>query len=665
MRYSFIILCGTLLTIVSNKLVAQPRVNTLDSLHNLILNTKNDSLKAALFLQVGDQYSLSKVDSAFFYFQKALDLNEDLKLPSLQIKGSNLLAGLYNKMGDYPAALKITLDNLKLEEQLHDTTGIFITKREIIWTYGNMGDHQKALETTRDLWDFINSGYYKDPVKISLYRRVIYHNLGNIFQELKQLDSSLYYRYLAFHSLAEQNKTAEWLALTTFGLENTFREMGNIDSSFFYNSLCRVYAAGAGRLDIERISRFQLSYLYRQKGQLDSAFTYAYRGLNEFKAVPDTSSIILATLVLSELFKEKKQFDSAYTYLALNKSLKDITLTNEKMKKAQNLFFGDMMQAKQIEQERKEAQQEYRSRLKIFSLLAGLVAMLVIAVILYRNNKHKQAAKRKIEAAYNNLKSTQSQLIQAEKMASLGELTAGIAHEIQNPLNFVNNFSEVNAELIEELVEEVDKGNITAVKAIANDIKENEQKINHHGKRADAIVKGMLQHSRSSSGQKEPTDINTLADEYLRLAYHGLRAKDKSFNATLKTEFDESIGKINIIPQDIGRVILNLITNAFYAVNERKKSYEPSAMSYEPMVTVSTKKINNKIEIKVADNGNGIPSSIKDKIFQPFFTTKPTGQGTGLGLSLSYDIVKVHGGALKVETKENEGSTFIIQLPII
>jgi len=259
------------------------------------------------------------------------------------------------------------------------------------------------------------------------------------------------------------------------------------------------------------------------------------------------------------------------------------------------------------------------------------------------------------------LKSTQAQLIQSEKMASLGELTAGIAHEIQNPLNFVNNFSEVTNELIDEMNDELSKGDIENAKAISNDVKQNLEKIIYHGKRADAIVKGMLQHSRSSSGQKELTNINVLADEYLRLAYHGLRAKDKTFNAAMKTDFDESIGSINIIPQDMGRVILNLITNAFYAVNEKSKQ---GIEGYLPTVLVSTKKEGNKILISVKDNGNGIPQKVLDKIFQPFFTTKPSGQGTGLGLSLSYDIVKAHGGELKVETKEGEGSKFVIQLPI-
>ena len=267
-----------------------------------------------------------------------------------------------------------------------------------------------------------------------------------------------------------------------------------------------------------------------------------------------------------------------------------------------------------------------------------------------------------LRTSLENLKATQQQLIQTEKMASLGELTAGIAHEIQNPLNFVNNFSDVNTELVDEAKLEIDRGNVEEVKAILNDLKDNEQKINHHGKRADAIVKGMLQHSRTSSGQREPTDINVLADEYLRLAYHGLRAKDKSFNTNTKTDFDISVGNINVVPQELGRVILNLINNAFYAVDEKKKQ---NLNGYEPTVSVSTRKNNGKVEINVKDNGSGIPPKVLDKIFQPFFTTKPTGQGTGLGLSLAYDIItKGHGGELKVETKEGEGSKFSIVLSL-
>jgi len=314
-----------------------------------------------------------------------------------------------------------------------------------------------------------------------------------------------------------------------------------------------------------------------------------------------------------------------------------------------------------------------------FRILAG-IALLVLLYVIYhwrtaalRRQKRilEQTVKERtaevveekaqVESTLQELRSTQTQLIHSEKMASLGELTAGIAHEIQNPLNFVNNFSEINSELIDDLTNELTAGNTEEAVSIAKDIKENEQKINHHGKRADGIVKGMLQHSRASTGQKEATDINALADEYLRLAYHGMRAKDKDFNITLRTDFDPSIGTINIVPQDIGRVLLNLYNNAFYAVTEKKKQ---AGEENKPIVSVSTKKTGNKVEVKIQDNGIGIPQTVLDKIFQPFFTTKPTGQGTGLGLSLSYDIVRAHGGEIKVDTAESEFAEFVIQLPI-
>ena len=341
------------------------------------------------------------------------------------------------------------------------------------------------------------------------------------------------------------------------------------------------------------------------------------------------------------------------------------------------ILFSHNRQSKTAEKERIKREHEDELN-KVIAVrkdeLEGLVAERTAELL---------AQKEELEHTLADLRSTQSQLIQSEKMASLGELTAGIAHEIQNPLNFVNNFSELNTELMAEMKQEIEKGNFEEVKAIATDIIDNEKKIMHHGKRADGIVKSMLNHSRSSSVEKEPTDINALADEYLRLTYHGIRAKDKSFNATIKTYFDESIGKINVIPQDVGRVILNLLTNAFYAVKEKKNNLTYPAQegeqlmmdkdNYEPTVSISTRVIGtalasklggNRVEIRVSDNGNGIPHQVLKKIFQPFFTTKPSGQGTGLGLSLSYDIItKGHGGELKVETKEGKGSTFIIRLP--
>ena len=318
-------------------------------------------------------------------------------------------------------------------------------------------------------------------------------------------------------------------------------------------------------------------------------------------------------------------------------------------------------QRKELTKAREKAIIEERNN----RIMAEMKAQLEVQVAQRTSELTRQ--KEELEHALIELKSTQSQLIQAEKMASLGELTAGIAHEIQNPLNFVNNFSEVNNELIGELKTEWSKAEPERDKnleqELLNDITQNLDKINYHGKRADAIVKGMLQHSRISTGQKDPTDINALADEYLRLSYHGLRAKNKNFNATLKTDFDTTIGEINIVAQDVGRVLLNLINNAFYAVNEKFHRLKDSN-SYEPTVSVSTRKINQSVEIIVEDNGDGMPPELRDKIFQPFFTTKPTGEGTGLGLSISYDIIKTHGGEIRVESSQGNGSKFVITLPI-
>lgn len=435
-----------------------------------------------------------------------------------------------------------------------------------------------------------------------------------------------------------------------------------------------------GRVQSDEWEAYRLSDCYYQVKDYKNALQYALKS----QELLDPGNLRLKrnlNLILAEIYDALDRESQAYKHLKiytdLIKESKDEDVASLVMRaEVRSVLDKKEKEIDLLEQEQYVKEQENKTqRLWIISIGGALLSALLVSLILYRNNKNRQKANRilqnqkeRIQETLTELKVTQSQLIQSEKMASLGELTAGIAHEIQNPLNFVNNFSEVNTELIEEMKEELEKGNFDEAKAIAKDIDENEQKIMLHGKRADAIVKGMLQHSRSSDGKKEPTNINALADEFLRLAYHGLRAKDKTFNATLKTDFDDSIGKVNIAAQDIGRVILNLITNALYAVNERKKKGEEG---YEPTVVASTKKAGNHLEIKIADNGMGIPSEIKDKIFQPFFTSKPTGQGTGLGLSLSYDIVKAHGGEIKMESTENKGlpgqhsgTEFIIELPI-
>ena len=429
-----------------------------------------------------------------------------------------------------------------------------------------------------------------------------------------------------------------------------------------------------------------LGSLYKDLGKFTVAKDYFEKGLQSAREYDSKKDVWGNMAGLAEIYSLEGNYKKAYEYYTQSKNIQDSIAGKEFSDKALQTKLKYENEKKlaiaKAEQDKKDAAAERNKNLQYFiiTILAILIlAFVVIALIQYRNNKQQRKANLKVEKAYSELKSTQAQLIQSEKMASLGELTAGIAHEIQNPLNFVNNFSEVNKELLTELNEELGKGNYIEATSIAKDAIENEEKINHHGKRAEGIVKSMLQHSRNSSGKKEPTDINALADEYLRLAYHGMRAKDKSFDATTKTQFDNHIEKINVVPQDLGRVILNLINNAFYAVTEKKKAMPPSPkgeegvafFSYEPVVTVTTKRVGpplgdrGNIEIRVKDNGNGIPQKALDKIFQPFFTTKPTGQGTGLGLSLSYDIVtKGHGGELKVETKEGEGSEFIIQIPV-
>lgn len=414
-------------------------------------------------------------------------------------------------------------------------------------------------------------------------------------------------------------------------------------------------------------SAFKVSQVYRYTNQIDSAYYYARMLMDTLKIFGSANYEVDLGVAYDNIYKcflVMNNIDSSYKYARLalhaNDSLSALRLKN--LSEFQQLSFNEQKRLEGIETERKNKTVRWVAYFSI--IFTALVAF--IAVILFRNARLRKKTnaillqeKKTLELTLDKLKSTQAQLVQSEKMASLGELTAGIAHEIQNPLNFVNNFSEVSNELVDEMNAELAKGDLEEAKLIAKDVKQNLEKITHHGKRADAIVKGMLQHSRTGSGKKEPTNINQLCDEYLRLAYHGLRAKDKSFNAILQSEFDETIELLNIVSQDIGRVVLNLITNAFYTVTEKSKL---KLAGYEPKVTVSTKKMSNQIHISVADNGNGISQKILDKIFQPFFTTKPTGEGTGLGLSLSYDIVKAHGGELKVETKESEGTIFTIIL---
>ncbi len=489
-------------------------------------------------------------------------------------------------------------------------------------------------------------------------------NMAAVYLNMGKLDSARYYSMESLDLFPK--KTRPNLIYIFANLGTIYSKKNNPAKAREYFSKALAVAEKFNSPRFYNLTYVDIAEHFYRNHQPDSCIYYAKKAVAVVQNTMISNLALKPARLVAEMY-QKNNADSAVkywkVYIAANDSLNN-TRTNQQL---MMMTFEEEQRKRNIENEKIS----YRNKIKTNLILGGLGIVLLITLILYRNNRQKQKANKVLEATLANLKSTQSQLIQSEKMASLGELTAGIAHEIQNPLNFVNNFSEVNKEMLEELKAERLKPNAdkTLEDEMINDIISNEDKINHHGKRADAIVKGMLQHSRSSSGMKEPTDIDALCDEYLRLAYHGLRAKDKTFNAKFETHFDESLPKINVVPQDIGRVLLNLYNNAFYAVTERTRNAvneqkSQNLISYEPTVWVSTKKSGNNVSITVKDNGNGIPEQIKEKIFQPFFTTKPTGSGTGLGLSLSYDIVKAHGGEIKVESKEGEGTEFIIQLPV-
>ena len=634
----------------------------IDSLNQLLAKTRNDTNRVKLLMQIENEYFFTRPDTARVIAEKALALSRALHYVKGVVTNLNELAEATRFLGNYPLALKLNFEALQMNREMKDINGEARTMTFIGFDYIEFREYRLGLEY------LLSANKLDKETHNQLTETFSLTNIANAYDLLKMPDSALYYSKLAYKTYTGlTHGPLKSLILTRMG--NAYVGLGKKDSALTYYQIALANSMKVNeKVNLSKIQR-KIAEIFELTHQYDSSLRYARQSFLNGQLLIQRFELLETSELLTRLFYQGKNMDSAFYYQDVAKGMTDSLYGPQKFKELQLL----MLQEQQRQQEIQQEQERYKNKTKMVGLWSAIGVFFIIAFLLYRNNRHKQNAnallqfqKEKIQNTLSELKATQSQLIQSEKMASLGELTAGIAHEIQNPLNFVNNFSDVNTELIDELKSELATGNVPLANEIANDIKDNEEKINHHGKRADAIVKGMLQHSRSSTGQKEPTDINALTDEYLRLAYHGLRAKDKSFNATTKTEFDNSIDKINVVPQEIGRVILNLINNAFYAVGEKQKE---SLNGYEPTVIVSTKTVKPplgglgaKVEIRVKDNGNGIPQKVLDKIFQPFFTTKPPGQGTGLGLSLSYDIVKAHGGELKVETKEGEGSTFVIEL---
>jgi two-component system, NtrC family, sensor kinase len=621
-----------------------------DSLHDLLQHAAKDSTKLAVIKKLALSYVFNQFDSAIFYAKAGIELNKKLNDDKARFDLLTYVLFANNTAGDYSNALKIGIQMKQLAEQSPNRS-----EKNLVSAYHfiglvnrEMGYRQEALENLRRAIRIREQS--SDP---DIDNTTAYSQMGLIFLEEKRLDSALRYAQKGVDlDAAEHAGISNGLNLAILG--NVRQALGNYAlSEKYYRE--GINGSQSVRYILARLYN-NLASLFLERNMSDSCLHYALSSLQLCQKYNYTNYGLDASLIVVKMYEAQGNTDSAYKYFRAAMVAKDSLFSQQKTLQVLMLDFDENNR----EQLMLAASEKLRNQIRIYTLVGALVVFLVIAFILFRNNRLQKRAKLQIEKAYGDLKSTQAQLIQSEKMASLGELTAGIAHEIQNPLNFVNNFSEVNNELLLEMKDELSKGNPGNANSIADNIISNEQKILAHGKRADAIVKGMLQHSRDAKGQKEPADINALAEEYLRLSYQGFRARDKSFNAALQTHFNQSIGTINIIPQDIARVLLNLYNNAFYAVSEKKKQ---DADGYDPTVSVSTKKMNDKVEIRVKDNGKGIPSKVVDKIFQPFFTTKPSGQGTGLGLSLSYDIIKAHGGEIKVETREGEESEFIIQLP--
>ncbi|MBV9963238.1 MAG: tetratricopeptide repeat protein [Parafilimonas sp.] len=636
-------------------------------------NIETDSLKKQLKIEEDDQkrvgileslsyaYLSMSPDTALQYALQGLQLAQDIQFLRGQAICINAIGNVYFHTGDNAKALEMYFQYLQIKESLKDTKNLSVAYFNIASAYTEEEDYRHAL-------DYLFKAKKEDEsAKDSAAVLYDMYSLGSIYLRMKKNDSAKYYMDKAYeYVLRLDDKNMIGAVLNTYG--ELYFELNDSAKAANYYKQSIPKAEEVEDYEVLNADYFGLGKVYDKKGMPDSAIFYTRKAFKIAIDAPFFKQALETSEFLTTLFKAKNKYDSAFHYQEMSISIKDSLFNVEKLKKVQELKLQEQQRQQAIATERIK----YQNNIKLFIAIFIAIIILIIAVLLGRSNKQNKKAnlllteqKEKVESTLLELRATQAQLIQSEKMASLGELTAGIAHEIQNPLNFVNNFSEVNNELIDELKNQKSNLKIEEQDEILSDIFQNNEKIAFHGKRADAIVKGMLQHSRKNIGQKELTDINALCDEYLRLSYHGLRAKDKSFNAEMKTMFDETAGKINVVPQDIGRVLLNLFNNAFYAVNQKKNTENAkSNIEYKPVVFVETKKTDTGIEIRVEDNGSGIPKHIIDKIFQPFFTTKPTGEGTGLGLSITYDIItKEHNGTISVTSTEGEGTKFIIQLP--
>ena len=642
-------------------LAAQSQNSVLDSLRIELNHSEPESIQRATALgNLADFYAFLQFDSSIYYSSKTFELSG--KLNFLYGKYLGYMSDFHrmNCQGNFPKALDAALNLQRIAEQL---------KKDSPWVGPYASYFPGVLYRAMEDWP---NAIDKFKEAIELQKKIgpiadtyaDYSLLALIMLRTGRMDSALNFAQIGYDLSNQSTRYQQFDMVSTAALGDVHLALNHVDSA---ELLFRRAVEQSRQYDndyFEARNYNSLALLFARTNSRDSSLLYAHKALQLCLTHNYTEFTQVASKILADTYDKEKKADSALKYLRIMLAAKDSLFSQAKVRQFQQETFTEIQRLERTQ-----------NRLRIYGLSAAMFLFLLLAFIMFRSARQRKKAAARIEKAYQELKATQAQLIHSEKMASLGELTAGIAHEIQNPLNFVNNFSEVNAELIQELNSDLSKEQLSpngreAIEKLVDDLATNSAKIVHHGKRADGIVKSMMQHARAQGGQKELTDLNNLASEWLQLCFHGMRSKEKGFQCEVKTDLDPNLSKCNVDPQNIGRVLMNLYNNAFYAVNQMQHSIKPEDNgSYKPEVLVRTQKIqmpsgNQSVQIVVKDNGNGIPKQNIDKIFQPFFTTKPTGQGTGLGLSLAYDIIKAHGGEIKVESTEGEGSQFVIQLHI-
>ncbi|GAB3915533.1 tetratricopeptide repeat-containing sensor histidine kinase [Larkinella terrae] len=647
-----------------------------DSLKRQLVHSVADTNQVRLLNQLARLYLDIKPDTTYRLAHQAYQLAQQLDDKPGQARGLSVMGSSLASLGDYPKAIRCFQQSLQISRSIHDLTATYRTLNNMAAPYQDQQDHRQALRLLQESQRIFEQVHRNDAQRDAHSYATLYGNLGEAFLKIDQLDSADYYLRQAL-PLSEQKGGRIVLEHNLYQLGDLQLKRHDTTAALAYYRRGLVAARESNTTVILADIYLRIATVYQAKGPIDSCIVNARRALLAGQQSGYLNVILSTSELLTKLY-EGRDNTQALGYYKVAVAARDSLFSQEKLKQLLTLGFEEQ----QHRQEQAATEALYQNRIRLYGLSALMAVVVLVAGLLWRTNQRQLRSNQlltrqkteldqqrsKAEQALRELQTTQTQLIQKEKMASLGELTAGIAHEIQNPLNFVNNFAEVGTELIEEFQEEMIPHLSPVQKEQAveflNDLSQSLRKITHHGRRADAIVKGMLAHSRSATGTKELTNLNALAREYFHLAYQGMRSKDKEhFNVTVQTDLDESMGPVSVIPQDIGRVLLNLFNNAFYAVQEKKNRM--AMEDYQPTVWLRTFQETDQVIIQVQDNGMGIPESVQDKIFQPFFTTKPTGEGTGLGLSLSYDLVtKGHAGSLTVKSEPGQYTRMQVALPL-